>query len=124
MVLHFRKLLLTLLFSLLKNCKFLQFYYFVSISVFYTHTKCTFLMSSLLVSLLQVLSFADRDQEDRIDPMVYIFPRYLLFHTAHYTLHTAYCTIHTAHYKLHTKQYTLHTVHYTLHAVHSVYLTH
>ena len=23
----------------------------------------------------QVLSFADRDQEDRIDPMVYIFPR-------------------------------------------------
>ena len=81
-------------------------------------------MSSLLVSLLQVLSFADRDQEDRIDPMVYIFPRYLLIHTAHYTLHTAYCTLHTAHYKLHTKQYTLHTVHYTLHAVHSVYLTH
>ena len=24
---------------------------------------------------IEVLSFADRDQEDRIDPMVYIFPR-------------------------------------------------
>ena len=24
---------------------------------------------------IEVISFADRDQEDRIDPMVYIFPR-------------------------------------------------
>ena len=24
---------------------------------------------------IEVLSFADRDQEDRIDPMVYVFPR-------------------------------------------------
>ena len=24
---------------------------------------------------IEVMSFADRDQEDRIDPMVYIFPR-------------------------------------------------
>jgi hypothetical protein len=27
---------------------------------------------------IEVLSFADRDQEDRIDPMVYIFPRYTI----------------------------------------------
>ena len=25
---------------------------------------------------IEVLSFADRDQEDRIDPMIYVFPRY------------------------------------------------
>ena len=34
----------------------------------------------LLISYTQVLSFADRDQEDRIDPMVYIFPRSPDFH--------------------------------------------
>lgn len=33
-----------------------------------------------LISDTQVLSFADRDQEDRIDPMVYIFPRSPDFH--------------------------------------------
>ena len=26
---------------------------------------------------IEVMSFADRDQEDRIDPMIYLFPRYL-----------------------------------------------
>ena len=26
---------------------------------------------------IEVMSFADRDQEDRIDPMIYVFPRYL-----------------------------------------------
>ena len=26
---------------------------------------------------IEVISFADRDQEDRIDPMVYIFPRFV-----------------------------------------------
>ena len=25
---------------------------------------------------IEVMSFADRDQEDRIDPMIYVFPRY------------------------------------------------
>ena len=30
---------------------------------------------------IEVISFADRDQEDRIDPMVYIFPRYPNFQT-------------------------------------------
>lgn len=25
---------------------------------------------------IEVLSFADRDQEDRIDPMIYVFPRW------------------------------------------------
>ena len=24
---------------------------------------------------IEVMSFADRDQEDRIDPMIYVFPR-------------------------------------------------
>ena len=28
---------------------------------------------------IEVISFADRDQEDRIDPMVYIFPRFVYF---------------------------------------------
>jgi hypothetical protein len=31
---------------------------------------------------IEVMSFADRDQEDRIDPMIYVFPRsgwYLFF---------------------------------------------
>ena len=26
---------------------------------------------------IEVMSFADRDQEDRIDPMIYVFPRWL-----------------------------------------------
>ena len=30
---------------------------------------------------IEVMSFADRDQEDRIDPMIYVFPRYILFTT-------------------------------------------
>ena len=25
---------------------------------------------------IEVMSFADRDQEDRIDPMIYVFPRF------------------------------------------------
>ena len=25
---------------------------------------------------IEVMSFADRDQEDRIDPMIYVFPRW------------------------------------------------
>ena len=32
---------------------------------------------------IEVMSFADRDQEDRIDPMIYVFPRLKLFIT-HY----------------------------------------
>ena len=28
---------------------------------------------------IEVMSFADRDQEDRIDPMIYVFPRYTLY---------------------------------------------
>ena len=29
---------------------------------------------------IEVMSFADRDQEDRIDPMIYVFPRFLSIH--------------------------------------------
>ena len=28
-----------------------------------------------IIELLQVIAFAERDQEDRLDPMIYIFPR-------------------------------------------------
>ena len=47
----------------LRSTKDLQFY-----------SNNQFVTGQLIIG--QVLSFADRDQEDRIDPMVYIFPRW------------------------------------------------
>ena len=48
---------------------------------------------------IEVMSFADRDQEDRIDPMIYVFPRFLsiheLFHEFKFSLsRMTKCTFH------------------------------
>ena len=45
---------------------------------------------------IEVMSFADRDQEDRIDPMIYVFPRFSnIFYYSHVSAlkHRAECVI-------------------------------
>jgi hypothetical protein len=91
-----KKLLIDYLYSNLKHHNFWTYRYFFceflallnvtgNISIQLFMTNLTFPGQMILLDRffdgtfftygIEVMSFADRDQEDRIDPMIYVFPR-------------------------------------------------
>jgi len=76
-----KKLLLDYLYANLKNHNFWAYrYFFCEFLALLNVLGQIFLMDrffdgTFLTYGIEVISFAERDQEDRIDPMVYIFPR-------------------------------------------------
>lgn len=76
-----KKLLLDYLYSNLKNHNFWAYrYFFCELLALLNVIGQLFLLDRFFDGTfftfgIEVMSFADRDQEDRIDPMVYIFPR-------------------------------------------------
>ena len=97
-----KKLLIDYLYSNLKHHNFWAYRYFFCeflallnvTGIYYTmrFASQTFLLAGQMILLdrffdgtfftygIEVMSFADRDQEDRIDPMIYVFPRFLSIH--------------------------------------------
>jgi len=76
-----KKLLLDYLYANLKNHNFWAYrYFFCELLALCNVIGQMFLLDRFFDGTfftfgIEVLSFADRDQEDRIDPMVYVFPR-------------------------------------------------
>jgi len=76
-----KKLLLDYLYTNLKNHNFWAYrYFFCELLSLCNVIGQMFLLDRFFDGTfftfgIEVLSFADRDQEDRIDPMVYVFPR-------------------------------------------------
>jgi len=76
-----KKLLLAYLYANLKNHNFWAYrYFFCEMLALCNVIGQMFLLDRFFDGTfftfgIEVLSFADRDQEDRIDPMVYVFPR-------------------------------------------------
>ncbi|CAB4065961.1 inx [Lepeophtheirus salmonis] len=76
-----KKLLLDYLYSNLKNHNFYAYRYFFCEFLGLINIMGQMLLmdkffdGTFLTFGIEVISFAERDQEDRIDPMVYIFPR-------------------------------------------------
>jgi len=76
-----KKLLLDYLYANLKNHNFWAYRYFFCeflglVNIFgQMFLMDRFFDGTFLTFGIEVISFAERDQEDRIDPMVYIFPR-------------------------------------------------
>merc|ERR1712241_1589116 len=83
-----KKLLLDYLYDNLKNHNWWAYrYFFCELLAFLNIIGQMFLMDRFFEGAfftfgLEVIAFAERDQEDRLDPMIYVFPKmraYLLF---------------------------------------------